>query len=183
MPSPKPEPVVLSDGERQVLQGWARRRKTAQALALRSRIVLRSAEGGTIGQVAAELGVSRDMVSKWRRRFLSDRLAGLSDEPRPGRPRTVGDEQVQRVMAKTLEEAPPAGDTHWSTRSMAAATGMSQSTVSRIWRAYGLKPGRHRARSRRPRLDQPVEQEPRALRLDQDRRRDPAHPRRLLLTN
>jgi transposase len=139
VPSPKLEPVVLSDEERQVLVAWSRRRKTAQALAARSRIVLRCAEGGTLGQVAAELGVSRDMASKWRSRFLVRRLEGLSDEPRPGRPRLVGDEQVEALITKTLEETPGA-DTHWSSRSMAAATGMSQSTVSRIWRAFGLKP-------------------------------------------
>jgi transposase len=132
--------VVLSDGERRVLTGWARRPKTAQALAVRSRIVLRCAEGGTIGEVADELGVSRDMVSKWRRRFLTDRLEGLSDERRPGRPRVIGDEQVEQVITKTLEDVPSTGDTQWSTRSMAAATGMSQSSVSRIWRAFGLKP-------------------------------------------
>ena len=140
MPSPKLVPVVLTDEERVALGAWARRRKTAQALALRSRIVLRCAEGGTIGQVAAELGVSRDAVSKWRSRFLRDRLEGLADEPRPGRPRTVGDEQVEAVITATLEQAPPGGDTHWSTRSMARSAGMSQSTVSRIWRTFGLKP-------------------------------------------
>ena len=140
MPSPKVEPLVLSDDERRVLAGWARRRTTAQALAVRSRIVLRCAEGGTIGEVAAELGVSRDMVSKWRRRFLVERLEGLSDEPRPGRPRTIGDDLVEQVITKTLEEQPSTGDSQWSTRSMAAATGMSQSSVSRIWRAFGLKP-------------------------------------------
>ncbi|HEX6358208.1 IS630 family transposase [Actinophytocola sp.] len=139
MPSPKVAPVVLSDEERSVLSGWLRRRKTAQALAARSRIVLRCAEGGTIGQVAADLGVSRDMVSKWRSRFLARRLEGLTDEPRPGRPRLIGDEQVEQVITKTLEET-PGQDTHWSTRSMASATGMSQSAVSRIWRAFGLKP-------------------------------------------
>jgi transposase len=139
MPSPKVEPVVLSDEERTVLSGWSRRRKTAQALAARSRIVLRCAEGGTIGQVAADLGVSRDMVSKWRSRFLTGRLEGLSDEPRPGRPREITDDQVEEVITKTLEEK-PGQDTHWSTRSMASATGMSQSAVSRIWRAFGLKP-------------------------------------------
>jgi transposase len=131
--------VVLTDDERQVLGGWSRRRKTAQALAVWSRIVLRCAEGGTIGAVAAELGVSRDMVSKWRARFLAGRLEGLSDEPRPGRPRVIGDEQIERLITKTLEGA-PACDAQWSTRSMAAATGMSQSAVSRIWRAFGLKP-------------------------------------------
>jgi transposase len=140
MPSPKVDPVVLSDEERSVLAGWARRRKTSQALALRSRIVLRCADGGTIGEVAEAVGVSRNMVSKWRSRFLADRLDGLSDEPRPGRPRVIGDEQVEQVITKTLESQPPKGDTHWSTRSMATATGMSQSAVSRIWRAFGLKP-------------------------------------------
>ena len=139
VPNPKLDPVVLSDEERSVLAGWARRRKTSQALALRSRIVLRCAQSGTIGQVAAELGVSRNTVSKWRSRFVSGRLEGLSDEPRPGRPRVISDEQVEQVITKTLEET-PGQDTHWSTRSMAAASGMSQSAVSRIWRAFGLKP-------------------------------------------
>ncbi|MGW1680909.1 IS630 family transposase, partial [Saccharopolyspora sp. NPDC002376] len=121
------------------MTAWSRLRKTSQALAARSRIVLRCAEGGTIGQVVAELGVSRDMVSKWRSRFAKARLEGLSDEPRPGRPRVIGDEAVEAVIAKTLEEKPDS-DTHWSTRSMAEATGMSQSAISRIWRAFGLKP-------------------------------------------
>jgi transposase len=140
MPSPKLVPLELNDDERRVLSGWARRRKTAQALALRSRIVLRCAEGGTIGEAAAELGVSRDTVSKWRSRFLAGRLGGLTDEPRPGRPRTVGDEKVEQVVTAALEQAPPGGDTHWSTRSMARSAGVSQSTVSRIWRTFGLKP-------------------------------------------
>jgi transposase len=135
MPSPHLDPVVLSEEEMSVLTGWARRRKTSQALALRSRIVLRCAEGGTIGE---DIGVSRNMVSKWRSRFVSHRLEGLSDEPRPGRPRVITDEQVEQVITKTLEET-PGQDTHWSTRSMAAATGMSQSAVSRIWRAFGLE--------------------------------------------
>lgn len=139
MPSPKLDPVVLSDEERSVLCGWSRRRKTAQALALRSRIVLRCAEGGSIGEVAADVGVSRNTVSKWRLRFVRDRLEGLTDEPRPGRPRLITDERVEEVIGKTLEQTPGA-DTHWSTRSMAQAVGMSQSAVSRIWRAFGLKP-------------------------------------------
>jgi transposase len=140
VPSPKLVPVELTDDERRTLSAWSRRRKTAQALALRSRIVLRCAAGGTIGQVAAELGVSRDMVSKWRSRFLRDRLEGLTDEPRPGRPRTISDEQVEAVITATLEQAPPGGDTRWSTRSMARSADMSQSEVSRIWRTFGLKP-------------------------------------------
>ena len=104
MPSPKLDPVVLSCEERSVLVGWARRRKTAQALALRARIVLACAEGGTISEVAQELELSRGTVSKWRSRFLVDRLEGLSDEPRPGRPRTITDEQVEQVLTKTLEQ-------------------------------------------------------------------------------
>ena len=140
MPSPKVFPLELSDDERLTLTAWSRRRKTAQALAERSRIILACAEGGTIGSVAAELGVSRDMVSKWRGRFLRKRLQGLTDEPRPGRPRTVSDEQVEAVITAALEQAPPGGDTHWSTRSMARSAGVSQSTVSRIWRTFGLKP-------------------------------------------
>jgi transposase len=139
VPSPKLEPVVLSGDERSVLTGWARRRKTAQALALRARIVLACAEGGSIARVCAELEVSRATVSKWRSRFLAERLDGLSDEPRPGRPRTVTDDQIELVIVKTLEET-PGQDTQWSTRSMAASTGMSQSAISRIWRAFGLKP-------------------------------------------
>jgi transposase len=140
VPSPKLVPVDLTDDERLALGAWARRRTTGQALALRSRIVLRCAAGGTIGEVAAELGVSRDTVSKWRSRFVRDRLEGLSDEPRPGRPRVISDEQVDQVITATLEQAPPGGNTHWSTRSMARSAGLSQSAVSRIWRAFGLKP-------------------------------------------
>jgi transposase len=140
VPSPKVVPLVLTDDERMTLAAWSRRRKTAQALAQRSRIILACAAGGTIGAVAAELGVSRDMVSKWRGRFLAARLKGLTDEPRPGRPRLISDEQVEGVVTATLEQAPAGGDTHWSTRSMARSQGMSQSAVSRIWRAFGLKP-------------------------------------------
>jgi Transposase and inactivated derivatives len=139
MPSPKLEPLQLTDEERRVLEGWARRRKTAQALALRARIVLACAEGGSNTALAEQLGVRRGTVGTWRSRFLRDRLDGLVDEPRPGRPRTISDEQVERVVVSTLETT-PADATHWSTRSMAAAAGMSQSAVSRIWRAFGLKP-------------------------------------------
>jgi transposase len=139
MPSPKLPALVLSGDELRVLQGWARRPKTAQALALRSRIVLRCAGGGSNGEVAAELGIRRGTVAKWRTRFVRDRLDGLLDEPRPGRPRTISDEQVEAVIGKTLESS-PADATHWSTRSMAAEAGLSQTAVSRIWRAFGLKP-------------------------------------------
>jgi transposase len=134
-------PLVLSDDERRTLVGWTRRRTTAQALALRSRIVLACAEGGSNTAVAAELGVSRDMVATWRSRFLRDRVDGLVDEPRPGRPRTITDEQVERVVVTTLETT-PVNATHWSTRSMAEHVGLNQTAVSRIWRAFGLKPHR-----------------------------------------
>ena len=107
MPSPKLEPLVLSADERQVLEGWARRRKTSQALALRSRIVLARADGESITDVAADLGVSRDTVRKWRGRFQAGRLGALGDEPRPGAPRKITDEQVELVITKTLEERGP----------------------------------------------------------------------------
>src|SRR5712691_8675874 len=135
---PKAE-LVLSEDERETLERWARRRKSAQALALRCRIVLASADGLTNQVVAARVGVNQATVSKWRSRFLARRLGGLHDEPRPGAPRTITDDDVEAVIVRTLEET-PRDATHWSTRSLAAATGMSQSAVSRIWRAFGLKP-------------------------------------------
>jgi transposase len=133
-------PLVLTDDERQTLQRWSRRSKTSQALALRCKIVLACAEGQTNQAVAEQLGIWPQTVAKWRGRFVRQRLEGLSDEPRPGRPRTISDTQVEQVITKTLEEPPPHHDTHWSTRSMARATGMSQTAISRIWRAFGLKP-------------------------------------------
>ncbi len=139
---PKAE-LVLTDEERLVLERLTNRRKSSQAMAMRARIVLRCASGATNREVAAKLGVSEAMVSKWRGRFVAERLDGLFDEPRPGAPRTITDELVERVVVKTLEEKPADGATHWSTRSMAAATGMSQTAISRIWRAFGLAP--HRA--------------------------------------
>ena len=131
--------LVLGDVERETLERWARRPKSAQALALRCRIVLACAAGGSNSEVAERLGVHRATVGKWRARFVLHRLDGLVDEPRPGAPRTIGDADVERLIVKTLEET-PRDATHWSTRSMADATGMSQSAVSRIWRAFGLKP-------------------------------------------
>jgi len=139
MANPKAPDVVLTGDERETLERWARRPNSAQALALRCRIVLACAEGWTNVDVAEELGVDRNTVAKWRRRFVDARLDGLHDEPRPGAPRAIGDDDVERVIVKTLEQS-PRDATHWSTRSMAAATGMSQSAVSRIWRAFGLKP-------------------------------------------
>ena len=131
--------VVLSEEERETLERWARRPKSAQALALRCRIVLAAAAGETNTAIAARLGCNPATVGKWRTRFAERRLDGLHDEPRPGKPRTISDQDVERVIVTTLEET-PVDATHWSTRSLAQATGMSQSAVSRIWRAFGLKP-------------------------------------------
>src|SRR5436190_3028546 len=111
---PKAE-LTLSDVERQTLQRWTRRAKTAQALALRARIVLACAEGMDSKAVATSVGVTESTVGKWRRRFVAQRLEGLADADRPGRPRTVSDEQVEKVVVDTLEAAPPDGGTHWST--------------------------------------------------------------------
>lgn len=140
MPGPKPLPLELSDHERRVVRGWLRKQTASQALVLRSRIVLACAEGLSNARVADDLGVSRETVRKWRARFSADRLEGLVDRPRSGAPRKITDEQVEALVARTLDQAPPTGDSHWSTRSMAGAAGMSQSAVSRIWRAFGLKP-------------------------------------------
>src|SRR4051812_29574093 len=134
-------PVVLSDAERAQLQSWTRRRTSAQALALRSRIVLLAADGLMNTEIAAELGIDRNTAAKWRSRFVQQRLDGLVDEPRPGRPRTISDEQVERVIVTTLESTPKDA-THWSTRSMAREVGLTQSAVLRIWRAFGLQPHR-----------------------------------------
>jgi transposase len=131
--------IELDGEEREVLERWARRPKTAQALAFRCRLVLAAAEGRSSIQIAEEFGCNPSTVGKWRVRFAERGLDGLHDEPRPGKPRSISDQDVERVIVKTLEEQ-PRDATHWSTRSMAAATGMSQSAVSRIWRAFGLKP-------------------------------------------
>jgi transposase len=136
---PKLPELALTDDERATLQRWARRRTSSQALAERCRIVLACAEGASNIEVARRLGVSRPTVTKWRSRFVVRRLEGLADEPRPGAPRTITDEQVEQVIVTTLEQT-PADATRWSTRSLARATGMSQTAVSRIWRAFGLKP-------------------------------------------
>ena len=131
--------VVLDGEEREVLERWARRPKSAQALAFRCRIVLAAAEGRSSTEIAAELGCNARRSAGGGAGSRGAASTGLHDEPRPGKPRSISDEDVERVIVKTLEEQ-PANATHWSTRSMAAATGMSQTAVSRIWRAFGLKP-------------------------------------------
>ena len=133
--------LILNDTEREQLMSWARRRKTSQALALRSRIVLECAKGTENKVVARCLAITPQTVSKWRTRFVSMRLDGLVDAPRPGTPRTIEDTEVDALITRTLESTPKDA-THWSTRSMAKEMGMSQSAVSRIWRAFGLQPHR-----------------------------------------
>jgi len=138
-------PLVLSDEERLTLERLTNRRKSAQAMALRARIVLACAKpGATNLAVAASLGVNPATVGKWRARFVDMGLKGLFDEDRPGAPRTITDDKIEGLIVKTLEDK-PADATHWSTRSMAKATGMSQTSISLIWRAFGLQP--HRAES------------------------------------
>ena len=134
--------LTVTGEDRDALTRWVRRPKTAQALAQRARIVLSAAEGRSNTAVASDLGVTARTVGKWRGRFQEQGPDGLLDEPRPGAPRTITDDMVEAVIVKTLEEKPKDA-THWSTRSMARAMGMSQASIGRIWRAFGLQP--HRA--------------------------------------
>jgi len=139
----RPKAVLeLTEQERDQLQRWSRRRKSSQALALRSRIVLSCAAGADNKAVAAELGCAQATVGKWRARFVEHRLDGLTDEDRPGRPASITAEQVEDVVVKTLESV-PANATHWSRAKMAERTGLSRSTIGRIWKSFELKP--HRA--------------------------------------
>jgi transposase len=133
--------LILSNEERTELMALAGRRKTAQALALRARIVLACAQGSQNKEVAAKLGVVEVTVGKWRRRFVAQRLEGLRDEPRPGAPRTIDDARIEAAIVKTLESLPKDA-THWSSRGMAKESGLSVSSVQRIWRAFGLQPHR-----------------------------------------
>jgi transposase len=137
---PKAELMLTAD-ERHTLEQWTRRPKTAQALARRARIVLACATGKPNHTVAAEFKTTGQTVGRWRRRFVERRLDGLLDEPRPGTPRRTSDAAVERLLALTLETTPKAAP-HWSSRDMANTCGLSQSTVSRIWRAFGLQPHR-----------------------------------------
>jgi transposase len=133
--------VTVSPSERAMLEQWMRRRSTAQGVALRARIVLACTSERTDVEVAQELRLHRATVGEWRRRFQRNRLSGLLDEPRPGAPRRITDRMVERVITDTLEQM-PRDATHWSTRSMAKATGLSQSAVARIWKAFALQPHR-----------------------------------------
>ena len=137
---PKAE-LVLSHSEREQLQALTLRRKTAQAVALRARIVLACADGMDNKAVAARQRVTQQTVCKWRRRFVEQRMDGLLDAPRPGAPRSIDDARVDAVVAKTLESLPK-GATHWSTRTMAREMGLSQTAITRIWHAFGLQPHR-----------------------------------------
>ena len=137
-------PLTLSDADRETLERWVRRPTTAQALAQRARIILRAANGRSNIAIAQELSITKQTVGKWRKRFLTQGIDGLLDEPRPGAPRTLSDEDVERVITLTLETT-PRDATHWSTRSMAKRAGLTQSAISRIWRAFALQP--HRSES------------------------------------
>lgn len=134
-------PLVLSDHEREVLEGFARSRKGSHQLSYRARIILLAVKGVTDTEIARRVGRSRETVGHWRRRFLKRRLDGLYDEPRPGAPRTISDRQVEKVVRLTLEETPVKA-THWSVRLMAERVGLPPTTIHRIWHAFGLQPHR-----------------------------------------
>jgi transposase len=143
MPRGRPtQAVIVSDEDREILERWERRPNSAQALALRARVVLACEIGLTNTEVSQLLNVTMPTVGKWRSRFIQYGPDGLTDEPRPGAPRTISDDDVEKVVTLTLETTPEDA-THWSTRSMARRSGMTQSAVSRIWRAFALQP--HRA--------------------------------------
>ncbi len=142
MPRGRPVPKLsLTGEERETLERWGRRAKTAQALALRARIILACTEGKSNTAVSGALRLCKQTVGKWRGRFVAKRLDGLLDEPRPGAPRRISAVQVEQVLTVTLESL-PSNATHWSTRLLARRCGMSQSVVSRIWRAFALQPHR-----------------------------------------
>ena len=135
------QPLILDPADREKLTLLARRPKTAQRVAMRSKIVLRAAEGFSNQQIALQLGISGATVGKWRERYRLRGMEGLSDEPRPGAPRRIGDAEVEAAVTRTLESLPAAA-THWSTRSLAAEVGLSQTAVVRIWHSFGLQPHR-----------------------------------------
>ena len=136
-------PLTLSESERDELRSITRSRSMPQSLATRARIVLLSADGESNTDIAERLGLSKPTVGIWRKRYLMQRIAGLYDEPRPGGPRSIRDEQVATLLRKTLKTKPKDG-THWSCRSIAAETKLSKSTVQRVWKAFGLQPHRQK---------------------------------------
>ena len=133
--------IELSEAERFELRSLARGQKTGQAMARRARIILAAAAGLENKAICVEVGADANTVGKWRRRFAAERLDGLLDEPRPGTPRKIGDDEIADTVRRTLETR-PAGETHWSLRSMAKVVGYAPSTIHRIWRAFGLQPHR-----------------------------------------
>jgi transposase len=142
MKAGRPTPaLVLTNEERDALRTWTRQSKCPQALALRARVILLCADGLSNTETAAELHITIQTVGKWRQRFIDRRLSGLLDEPRPGTPRRLSQADVDRVLGLTLETV-PSKTTHWSTRSLAAASGLSRASVHRIWRAFSLQPHR-----------------------------------------
>jgi transposase len=134
-------PLELTHAEREALESLAHRSRTQPQLARRARLILLCGDGLASKVVARKLRVRDQTVSNWRGRFVRDRLEGLYDEPRPGAPRTIADADVEQVLTRTLESTPP-GQTYWSLRGMAKATGLSRMTISRIWHAFGLQPHR-----------------------------------------
>src|SRR5215471_10404117 len=130
--------LVVTNEDREVLRRWTKRTRSSNGLAQRARIVLRSSEGVASCDVAYELRVTEGTVGKWRRRYIQRGLAGLLDEPRAGAPRRVSDNQVEAVVIATLEST-PRDATHWSTRAMAQRSGLSHTTVRKIWNAFGLQ--------------------------------------------
>ena len=160
-----PATVTLTDEERQPLTSLAHRSRSAPQVARRARIILACADGQPTTGIARRLHVSPTTVRKWRTRFLAARVDGLADEPRPGAPRRITDAQVADVVVRTLEST-PRGATHWSTRAMAKATGLSNATISRIWRAFGLQQHRTEPQRHRP-----------TVRVNEDGRRDPGEHR------
>ncbi len=134
-------PLSIRAEDQAQLQAWTKRPKTAQALAMRSRVILLAAEGWSNTSIAQQLSVTLQTVGKWRQRYLDQGVDGLLDEPRPGTSRKLADKDVERVLALTLETT-PADATHWSTRSLASKTGLSRASIHRIWRAFSLAPHR-----------------------------------------
>jgi transposase len=134
-------PLLLESNERGRLLAWSRRPKTAQALAMRARIVLLAGEGVSNAAIATQVATTKQTAGKWRQRYLDFGLDGLLDEPRPGAPRKLTDAAIEALLTRTLESQPEAA-THWSTREMARACGLNQTAISRIWRAFSLTPHR-----------------------------------------